>query len=217
MLAAAVFSIWPSIDLAASRLFYAGRPAFPAARSDLADLLRKLVWSLSGVVALGSLALWIASLAGRRLLGVPGRVWGFVTLLYVIAPGLIVDVLLKSHWGRARPADIADFGGDRAFTPALMPTDQCADNCSFVSGEGSGAVTLAVAVFVITAALAGRVPARALQVIRILAAILAVTASALRVAAGRHFLSDTVFAVLIVFAVALALHRLLLAPARSAA
>ncbi|MFM2357027.1 MAG: hypothetical protein RLZZ528_2763, partial [Pseudomonadota bacterium] len=62
-----------------------------------------------------------------------------------------------------------------------------------------------------------RLPSPVLRAIRALAVLLAVVASTLRIAAGRHFLSDTVFAALIVFAVALALHRLLLAPARTAA
>ena len=77
---------------------------------------------------------------------------------------------------------------------------ECARNCAFVSGEGAGAVALAIA----AAALAPR--SRSL---RAGLAGVATTACALRVATGRHFLSDVVFGAFAMAFLAMALHRLM--------
>ena len=113
---------------------------------------------------------------------------------------LLVNGVLKTHSGRARPADVAAFGGEAAFTPPLRMADECARNCAFVSGEGAGAVALAIGV----GALAP--PSRGL---RAGLAAMAALVCALRVATGRHFLSDVVFAALLVGMLGLALHRLM--------
>ena len=72
---------------------------------------------MRNVVALGALALWLATLALRGRTRVPARLWGFVVALYVLGPGLIVNALLKSYWGRARPAAV--FEGEARFTEAV--------------------------------------------------------------------------------------------------
>ena len=57
-----------------------------------------------------------------------------------LAPGLLTNVILKSHWGRPRPIDVVEFGGDQHFVPWWDPRGDCPDNCSFVAGEPSGRV-----------------------------------------------------------------------------
>lgn len=208
--AAVVFSLWPGIDLWASGFFYVEGKGFPGAKDPVLSATRMVVWRLSIAMSLLSLVcLAIAASGRRRPFGIPRGTWGFIVLLYLIGPGLIVDGLLKRFWGRARPAQITDFGGEAHFTPALLPTDQCSENCSFVSGEGSGAVALAVAVFAIVAALGPRLPRAWAFAARATAVVIAFIGLALRVVTGRHFVSDSVFAALIVLAVALALRPLL--------
>ncbi|PPB79606.1 membrane-associated PAP2 superfamily phosphatase [Albidovulum inexpectatum] len=208
-IAAAVFTLWPQIDLAVSRLFY--RPGAGFWISDLpgVEALRHFVWYLSlGVVGFSLAALGLA-LAGRPIRGFGAREAAFLLTLYLLGPGLIVNVILKAHWGRARPAAIAEFGGSAHFTPALLPADQCARNCSFVSGEGSAAVALAIA-FVVLVPLARRLLGRFFPLYVVAAMGLPAAGLVLRVLTGRHFLSDTVFAALIVLAIALVLHRVML-------
>ncbi len=41
----------------------------------------------------------------------------------------------KEHWQRARPYQVDHFGGTQQFTRAAVITDQCDNNCSFVSGH----------------------------------------------------------------------------------
>jgi lipid A 4'-phosphatase len=84
-------------------------------------------------------------------------------------------------------------------------TDQCARNCSFVSGEGSGAAALVIGGLVVLHALRTRLGERVITVAQLFLATSAFTAAALRVILGRHFLSDTIFAALLVALIALLL------------
>jgi lipid A 4'-phosphatase len=184
-LAAAVFSLWPEIDLAAARFFFrdgawigSGQPGIEGFRR----LASVLVFGLPAA----AVALWLLG----RLLGRPagGRAALVLVLSLALGPGLLVNGVLKEHWGRARPSQIVEFGRDRAFTPALTPTNQCERNCSFASGEVAMAFGLAVVALL--------VPRR-----RWLAAapglVLGTAMAVARMAAGGHFLSDVIFAGLI--------------------
>lgn len=207
--AAVVFTIWPQLDLAVTRLFH--RPGEGFWISDLPGIqgLRHFVWDLSlGAVGVSLVALGLA-FAGRPIRDFGARPAGFLLALYLLGPGLVVNVILKAHWGRARPAAITEFGGSAEFTPALLPADQCARNCSFVSGEGAAAVALAISL-VVMAPLARRLLGRLFPLYVAAAIAFPAAGLALRVLTGRHFLSDTVFAALIVLAIALVLHRLIL-------
>jgi lipid A 4'-phosphatase len=133
-------------------------------------------------------------------------------LLYLLGPILLVDGLLKRFWGRARPANVEAFGGAHRFTPPWPPAQECLGNCSFVSGEGAAATALALSLAVLAPAVRRTAPAWLYRTYVGLAIILPGTALALRVMLGRHFLSDTVFAMLFVSGIALILARLLLLP-----
>lgn len=208
--ACAIFAAFPRLDLAVSAWFYRPGEGFWLAGNGLVEAARNGVWNLSiAVFALSIVALGFAA-ARRPLLGIDARAAGFVVLLYLLGPVLLVNGVLKAHWGRARPVDVAEFGGAARFTPFWLPTDQCQSNCSFVSGEGSAAAALAL-VLLVFAPHARRLLSRRGFAVYALAGVAApATGLALRLATGRHFLSDTVFAVLLVLAVALILHRLLL-------
>ena len=51
----------------------------------------------------------------------------------------MANVLLKEHWGRPRPIDVTQFGGNEHFVPWWDPRGDCTSNCSFVSGDVTGA------------------------------------------------------------------------------
>ena len=197
-LAHLVLATWPGIDLAVSRAFFDGE-GFPLARSRALHLVRHAVWNLAIAATLLSLLAWAVWLALGWRARVASRLWAYPAALMLLGPGLLVNGVLKAHWGRARPAEIAPFGGEAAFTPPFQMAGPCARNCSFVSGEGAGAVALAIAVGVL-------VPSTRL---RIALAALAALASGLRVATGRHFLSDAVFGAFLMAFLGLALHRLM--------
>lgn len=209
LVAAAVFTQWPEVDLAVSGMFYSSADGFALDRSAFLSGLRWGIWYLCLGGAVLGLAGLLAGLFRKRLGSLGPRLWGFVFLLFALGPGVLVNGLLKSHWGRARPADVTVFGGAHAFTPALFPADQCASNCSFVSGEGSASVALMISALVVLTALGDRLSPRVRRVSAIGAVFVGLLGSALRLATGRHFLSDTVFAALFVAAVALVLYRVI--------
>ncbi|MCC7047237.1 MAG: phosphatase PAP2 family protein [Alphaproteobacteria bacterium] len=163
--------------------------------------LRPLVYATAaGVAAVGVLN----ALRGTRLLGLDCRAAIYVLLALGLGPGLVAEIGFKDHWGRARPREIVEFGGTQRFTPAFQPADQCATNCSFVSGHAALAFGFAPLAFL-------------LHGTRRRAALAAVTAAALGIGAmrmvqGAHFLSDVIFAGFVVVGIAWALAALILKP-----
>jgi lipid A 4'-phosphatase len=205
ILAQAGFAAFPGVDLAVSQLFSDPQGVFWANLGPLpvVNAVNKKLMELVAVLLVIGVLLGAST---GRLRGADLRCWAFAALNVVIAPGIIVNLILKSHLGRARPDYVAEFGGSAVFTPAFQVTDQCVTNCSFTSGEVSLAASLAICAVVMLwrkLRISGRVVAVALG----LAVIVVV--SMLRISLGRHFLSDAVFSVIVSAAVAMMLYPLL--------
>jgi len=202
----AFFLLFPNVDLWSSALFLDLSGHFPR-DSGLWHLWRLLVWDSTLLLTFFSLVmLALGLLRGRRRARLARRIWGFFLLSFLLGPGLLANGILKSWWGRARPQSVTEFGGSQDFTPAVLIADQCQHNCSFVSGEASGAVTLALVLGVLILPGLGR---RARPWVAMALAFVALWTSLLRVMTGRHFLSDTLFAAdlmaIVVFSLFLAL------------
>jgi lipid A 4'-phosphatase len=213
ILSALVFTLWPGVDLWVSGLFYDPVQGFWLARSSLLEAWRDLAWNLSIGMFLLALAGLGFGLFKKRFLGAGVRIWGFIAALYLAGPILLVNAVLKEHWGRARPANSDVFGGSEVFSPALIPSDQCASNCSFVSGEGSAAVTLGIAMLALMPVVQRHLPTWAIKAWRFAAFLIPLATLLQRIATGRHFLSDSAFATLFMLGIALILWRLIPATA----
>lgn len=177
------FLAFPGVDIAVSRLFYRPEAGFFMAGDPLLKALRKsstLVLALLLLGVIGRLA-WRA-LRGRSI-GAAARRTVFVLAALALGPGLVVNLLLKGLWGRARPIQIDQFGGDAVFTPVWVVSDACQTNCSFVSGEGSSAAWMVGVLLVVT-------PARWRPTVLPLGLAYAFALSMNRLAFGGHFLSD---------------------------
>ena len=136
----------------------------------------------------------------RRML-IEGRAAVFLIATLALGPGLLTNVLLKDHWGRPRPIDVRQFGGDYRFKPWWDPRGDCPNNCSFIAGEPSGAFwTLAPAALTPP-------PLRPLAYGAALA--FGIGLGALRMGAGAHFLSDVVFAGVLTYLLIWTIHRLI--------
>jgi lipid A 4'-phosphatase len=190
-LSVALFSLAPGIDLWFSGLFYNPQHGFALAAWRPLQLLEGLIpWFTCGLVVLpliGGLWLWLAR---RPLCGLDRNALIFIVAAAALGPGLIVNVGLKDNWGRARPYQIEQFGGTKQFTAPLTPADQCARNCSFVSGHASLAFSMVSFAFLLPA---GRRRRLTLGAALVFGAIVGLG----RIAAGNHFLSDVVDAALI--------------------
>ena len=197
----AIFSLFPALDIATSKLFFVELPCttdavslsvcgiFPARHDPVLGHLRQALQALPFVVAL-SLGVWLAvRLLSTGRLDAVGRAVATAFWTYVIAVGLVVNAGLKAYSGRPRPVGTDLFGGDLPFVPVGRITDYCASNCSFVSGETASAFWLVCAVPLLPLAWRRRGLA--------LTAGLATLTGALRIAFGAHFLSDVLLAAII--------------------
>ncbi|NHB77393.1 phosphatase PAP2 family protein [Rhodobacter calidifons] len=201
-----LFAAFPGIDLAVSALFADGSRGFPWTMGIAPDI--NLAVRRLGEVA--TLLLLLGILYGLTSGKTPRdhvRLLAYPFLCVALASGVVVNVLLKSHVGRARPVTLADFGGTAQFTPPWQVVEECARNCSFVSGEVALAAGLAIPTIVILWPHLTRTHSRVLAV-GLAAAYILLTAT-LRVGLGRHFLSDVVFSTLFSAAAALALYTVL--------
>lgn len=118
----------------------------------------------------------------------------------IAGPIVLVNFILKSHWGRPRPSETIDFGGAFDFVQAGSMAGKCLSNCSFVSGEAAGAGWLLCLLFLMPR------PFRAALFVPL--AGISLLAPALRLAFGAHYLSDVVLGWLssfVIFAGVLAL------------
>jgi lipid A 4'-phosphatase len=171
----------PALDLAVSRFFFNG-VAFPGGawwvklQQDFLTLFL-CITMLSVVLVYG----W-NRLLRQHVLKIDGRRVLYLLLVLIIGAGLIVNEGFKNNFGRARPRDVAEFGGSRMFTPAFVVSGECRTNCSFSSGDAAaGFFTLALVM-----AFRGR------RVYYVAAGALGVVISISRLAAGAHFFSDIV-------------------------
>ncbi|MCP4185042.1 MAG: phosphatase PAP2 family protein [Hyphomicrobiales bacterium] len=192
---AVVFLKLPEIDLIVQRWFYNGQTGpefgFILMHYPAVSLVRRIVMIAYGIwyaiIVLGLITAitkkpWPLS----RYLNFDFRQWLFLTIASLIGPLLLSNVLLKDNWGRARPRQVLEFGGDLQFSPPILLSDQCQTNCSFVSGEASS-------MFMVFISLAFVVPLR--RRLLVLATIVLGSLSGLmRIGFGGHFLSDVIFA-----------------------
>ena len=206
----AVFALWPGLDLLVTGLFRDPVARFSGADSGWPNVARLGVWRVSQAVLFVALVALVYRILRRRdAFEVPARVWVYVVGLYAIGPGLLVDQILKPVWGRARPANVVEFGGPLAFTPPTQFSEECARNCSFVSGEVSGAVALAVCLVVILTRFRDQMGVITYRFATSTVLVIPLFIAWQRIAAGRHFLSDAIFAVLFTLLVAVLLHAVL--------
>ncbi len=198
----ALFASAPWIDVWISSLFWEPAKGFAAARSPVLTVFREAAQKTYFYMAILALCGVLAGSITSTYTGVPRRVWGFIFCLYLIGPALLVNGLLKSFWGRARPADIMEFGGNLSFSPPFEIAAQCQVNCSFVSGEAAGAAAFAISAYVLTRFLRNKALRR---IVFGSALTVSVLGALLRTVFGRHFLSDVIFAILLVSLVAVLL------------
>jgi len=179
----AAFLMFPGLDLAVSDLFHRSREGFFLSDNPMLRALRKSSTFVMSLMLLAAIGRWLWRVLRRRKADLAARRALFVIGGLALGPGLVVNSFFKELWGRARPVDVRLFGGDDAFTAAWAPSDACASNCSFISGEGAGAAWMVGAALVLA-------PRKWRPVAVGLALAYAISLSANRIAFGGHFLSD---------------------------
>jgi lipid A 4'-phosphatase len=191
--AAALFLLLPQIDLWVSGWFFAPHRGFVlrdwAPVEFVYHAVPWIAWAV--VVIVAAAATWLF-LMQQPLWRFDRKALLFIVCSILLGPGLIANTVLKDHWGRARPSQIEVFGGAHHFTPAPLPAAECLRNCSFVSGHAALAFSLVAFAFLLPP---GSVRRRAIAATLGFGAFVGLV----RIAQGGHFLSDVVWAGLIIF------------------
>jgi lipid A 4'-phosphatase len=197
-----LFTLAPGLDLAVSALFQRTDGVFALSESTLFKTLRTLflrgfaVWYI--VIAVAVIRAGVTRLP---VLGLSGPKWFYLLLCSLLGPLLLVNLFLKEEWGRWRPHEVGEFGGDQLFTTPLDPGGSCYDNCSFVSGEVSSMVMAFLALALVSS--------RWRPLLYLLAAVMGFLSALIRVGQGGHFLSDTLFAAAFMILIAAAVYCVL--------
>lgn len=199
VVAGLIFMLHPGLDIAISRSFLNANGKFWMARSDFWQGLRELfmrgftIWYIV-IVLSGVLALRVR----KPVLSLDWQRWLYLGVCSLIGPLLLVNIILKEMWGRWRPREIVELGGQESFTSVLNAGGSCFDNCSFVSGEVASMVMIFMAL-----ALATR---HWRPIHYALAVLLGALEAFIRVGQGGHFTSDAIFAGVLMALVACAVH-----------
>ena len=183
-----VFVAWPRFDLWLASLFYVPGHGFSVWQGWWVQLTYVVVarfWLLAPLLVL----LLVCASARRAPANwrAQRRALSYLLAVLLLGPGLITNTLLKNHWGRPRPVHLVQFGGHAPFVPALQPSRACATNCAFVSGHAAAAF-FPMAGFWITRRrryLVGGIG-------------FGLFVGFVRMAMGAHFLSDVLFAGVVV-------------------
>jgi len=184
-------SYWLSkggLDLAAQRCFYvqgAGN-GWPVGSLPMFRWLHDYGCWLALAMAIGGLivavaAIWVPAWRDKWRAAV------FFPLLMVIGPGLLVNSAFKNHWGRPRPSQIVEFGGNQPYSPPWMPTAY-EQGVSFPSGHASMGFYLLAPYFLY------RYRHRGLALAWLASGFLGgALMGVMRMAMGGHFLTDVVW------------------------
>ena len=205
------FRSFPQIDLAVSRFFFdaealaQGRimhiSLFPMLASAPLNAFRNVMHYSVAALAIATLvSITIETVIGRSLIDRMVRARTAFLTVYLLSPLLFANGLTKPLFGRPRPRQIAEFGGDVPFVPAAEISSYCSGNCSFVSGEAASYAWLF--------GLLAIVPQGYRLMALVPLVLLAGFSMALRVSFGAHFLSDVVlggFATLVLYSIVAAI------------
>ncbi len=184
----AIFFFFPKLDIAFTQLFYHERLDFIYRDHPLVVASFRLVPIITITwAALCLSAIVYAFWKKKKILSSPAT---YLLITALLGPGLFVNTALKENVGRARPRQILEFGGDKAFTAPLIITDQCENNCSFSSGHAAMAYYFSAISYVTPPPYSG------------VAFLVGLSAGSVvgfgRVLQGGHFLSDVIFSGLFV-------------------
>lgn len=186
LLALTVLIATGGFDLALSSKFFIGGgwpvgEQFPWKLLYRVDRTPAILLALSGLVAAALSYKYPAWCQWRR-----GGV--FLVLFLILGPGLLVNTVFKDGWGRPRPREIVQFGGNKFF---LQPWQKgvSGQGRSFPSGHASAAFFLIAPFFIYR-----RRSPRCGRFWLMGGISFGILMSIARIAQGGHFLSDTVWA-----------------------
>ena len=132
---AMIFIVYLEVDIMFSKLFFSEiHNKFYLANNSFLKFMSKfaflLAFLLLSYVAISILKTFIKTKSFRFEIYKPQII---VLLVFLIGNLIVVQLYSKPNFGRARPIKVKEFHGHLAFSPAFEISNQCKNNCSFVS------------------------------------------------------------------------------------
>ena len=200
LLLSILFFIFPNIDITFSGFFFTNQNEFMVSENTwFVYFVRKLILPMLSLLAffVPIAALIKHIIYNEKIINICLRDWVYFFSCLILGTGVVVNLIFKNFWGRARPNDTILFGGDQPFSIPWLNVDYCNTNCSFVSGDVSF-FTLSLALLIILNKTKWN----------LFAYIIIFVISLLRIMEGDHFLSDTIMSFCITFLIIKLLHDL---------
>jgi lipid A 4'-phosphatase len=184
VLAALAPTLWTELDLRTAAIFAGPQASLQAVSWWWVEWVNGWVPAVFRACLAVALVGWLVAHAQARW-----QVWrlplAFIVVAGILGPGMVVNWGFKENWQRARPYQVDNFGGTQKFSRATVMSDQCNNNCSFVSGHVS------CGVFLISLGLVHRRRQRRWAAVGVVAGLLIGFA---RIADVAHWLSDVLWA-----------------------
>lgn len=197
----AVFGWWPELDLWVSQAFYTPGEGFTARQWGwLMAFDRAVPWVGRALLIATLIAIAWSWYTGNRSMAPRRHLWrrsAALALTLTLGLGAVVHGVFKENWGRSRPDAVQAFGGNERYTGPLEPTGNCQRNCSFVSGHAATGFSL------ISVGILGAHKRRRRWLIAGSACGLLIGLD--RMLLGKHFLSDILFGLAILWTCAMVL------------
>lgn len=186
-----IFLYYSQIDIKVSSFFYKNN--FYLANCFIVKFIYQATRVIIALFSISTVFLLILDLVFKKdFFHIRKKALVYLLITLILGPGLIVNTLLKDNFGRARPSQIKEFGGNKNFTPAFVISNQCKKNCSFTSGHAAAAFYFL--------ALVPLFRRRKTQIcIASLALFWGSLVGFIRIIQGGHFLSDVVFSAFIIY------------------
>ncbi len=194
-----LIAVSPIVDIGFSQLFY-NEGHFYLRTGWIGWIISEGVASALVLCGTAIFAVWLAGkLRCRWVEKLDTRIMFLTTGSMLLGPGLIVNALFKTFWGRARPYEIAELGGEKMFSAPMVISNQCDLDCSFMSGH------TAIGFWALSLALLA--PKRYRKAMVVVVFVLASLYGMARIAQGYHFVSDVVFSAVVVSSLVLWMHH----------
>lgn len=200
---ALIFLVFPWIDIKFSSMFYYGDSGFALKNLPIVEFVNKhspLILICCTFVIL--FTMFVIEWKKNKSLNI--RYYTkiiYIIAVFLIGVVLIINALFKNNlFGRARPDQISNFGGNKVFSAPFIVSHQCKTNCSFVSGHASVGFA-----FIAFAFITNR---KYKKYLILLSVLLGSSIGFIRIISGRHFLSDIIFACATTFCIAYVMHSL---------
>ena len=192
-----VFYFFPTLDLEISRLFYSEEKGFIYKDNFLVTFAYEVIYVLTYIIACVLLILLALKVIRPHVPFLcncaplpPHKALLFLLISLILAPGILVHVGFKEVWGRDRPREIVEFGGnpEKHYSPPLVINHQ-GEGKSFVSGHASMGFYMA--------AFGLLFQGKKRRTYYMLGLGFGVYIAFSRILQGAHFLSDTLFGAVI--------------------